>query len=83
MAIITPPLSEAARNFKPGIYRHYKGELYKAFFVARNSEALDQEFVVYEALATGFFWVRPLGMFIEEVEIDGKRQPRFAWVREI
>lgn len=26
-----PSLSEQAKNFKPGTYKHYKGDLYKAF----------------------------------------------------
>ena len=73
----TPPLSTEAKAFQPGRYKHYKGGLYRAFFVARSSEARDQEFVVYESLDKGFIWVRPLGMFMEEVEIDGQRKPRF------
>ncbi len=24
------------------------------------------------------WWVRPFAMFVEEIEIDGQRQPRFA-----
>ena len=77
-----PPLSDQAKNFRSGIYRHYKGDLYNALFVARSSEARDEEFVVYQSLKKGFMWVRPLAMFLEDVEIDGKKQPRFEWVRK-
>ena len=76
-----PSLFDQAKNFRPGIYRHYKGDLYNALFVARSSEARDEEFVVYQSLKKGFIWVRPLVMFLENVEIDGKKQPRFKWVR--
>jgi hypothetical protein len=27
-------------------------------------------------------WVRPLAMFLETVEVDGKRQPRFALIAD-
>ncbi len=40
--------------------------------------------VVYEALYNNpesKLWVRPLPTFAEEVERDGRRQPRFTFVR--
>ncbi len=77
---VTPSLSEQAKSFQPGIYRHYKGDLYKAFFVARSSEARDQEFVAYQSLKKGHIWIRPFEMFTGDVVVDGKTQPRFAWV---
>jgi len=65
-----------------GKYRHYKGNLYEVIGVARHSETLE-EMVVYRALyGEGGLWVRPLGMFLESVEIDGKTVPRFAYVEE-
>jgi hypothetical protein len=65
---------------KPGIYEHYKGNRYEVIGVAKHSETLE-EMVVYRALyGDGQMWVRPLAMFIEEVEIDGKRIPRFKFV---
>ena len=65
-----------------GKYRHYKGNLYEVIGVARHSETLE-EMVVYRALyGEGGLWVRPLGMFLENVTIDGKSVPRFAYVNE-
>ena len=78
-----PPLSTAAQEFVPGIYEHYKGDLYMAMFVARSSEERDQEFVVYQSLKKGHVWVRPLKMFLEDVEVDGHNQPRFKWIRSL
>ncbi len=63
---------------KLGKYRHYKGKEYEVIGVAKHSETLE-EFVVYKALYDeGQIWVRPLQMFLEKVEIGGKRIPRFS-----
>ena len=65
-----------------GKYRHYKGNLYEVVGVARHSETLE-EMVVYRALyGDGGLWVRPLGMFCENITIDGKTVPRFAYVED-
>jgi len=65
---------------QPGIYRHYKGKYYRLLFVAKHSETLE-EMAVYQALyGEGAFWVRPLAMFAESVEVEGVLQPRFAYV---
>ncbi len=62
-----------------GTYRHYKGNEYKVLGVARHSET-EEELVVYQKLYGDFsWWVRPLGMFTEEVVVEGVRKPRFAY----
>lgn len=62
---------------KKGIYRHYKGNLYEVIDVARHSESLE-DMVVYRALYDDFeLWVRPLKMFLENIEINGELQKRF------
>ncbi|MFC2973621.1 DUF1653 domain-containing protein [Azotobacter bryophylli] len=66
---------------QPGLYRHYKGAEYRVFGVARHSET-EEELVVYQALYGEFgLWVRPLSMFVESVEVDGRTVPRFALIR--
>lgn len=69
-----PPLPDA----RPGRYRHYKGGEYEVVGVARHSETLEP-MVVYRPLvnASGL-WVRPHAMFFEDVEVDGRRRPRFS-----
>lgn len=65
-----------------GIYRHYKGMLYKVHRIVKHSETLE-DLVYYETLydnPTGTFWVRPLKMFLEKVTVDGKTMDRFAYV---
>ncbi|MCY1490964.1 hypothetical protein D9M68_247370 [compost metagenome] len=66
---------------QPGLYRHYKGPEYRVFGTARHSET-EEELVVYQALYGEYgLWVRPLGMFLETVEVDGQPVPRFALVQ--
>ena len=67
---------------KKGIYRHYKGNLYEVIGTVRHSETLE-ELVLYKALYLSEgenLWVRPLQMFMEEVEVEGKLVSRFAFV---
>lgn len=69
-----PPLPDTP----PGRYRHYKGGEYEVVGAARHSETLEP-LVVYRPLyGAGELWVRPHAMFFEEIEADGRRQPRFA-----
>lgn len=66
---------------EPGLYQHYKGPQYRVFNVARHSET-EEEVVFYQALYGDYgFWVRPLSMFLETVEVDGEQVPRFALVQ--
>ena len=70
-------------DIKPGRYRHFKGNEYQVIGMARHSET-EEEMVVYRPLSgEGGLWVRPAAMWSEEVQPDGKRQPRFAYIGEI
>lgn len=73
-----PCFSSLAQSIIVGsIYEHYKGLRYKVLGVARHSESLE-ELIVYQALyGDNDIWVRPLGMFLENVKVDGKALPRF------
>lgn len=76
-----PPLSEEAKSLKKGIYEHYKGQQYHLLTIARHSETLE-EMVVYQALyGEQGVWVRPLKMFIETIEVDGRKMPRFKHIK--
>ncbi|WP_440054088.1 DUF1653 domain-containing protein [Pseudoalteromonas sp. T1lg65] len=63
-----------------GIYRHYKGNLYRVHHVATHSET-QEKVVVYQTLyGDHSFWVRPLAMFVENVLVEGEPIPRFELV---
>ena len=65
---------------RPGLYRHFKGNYYEVIGLARHSETGEQ-MVVYRALyGEHGLWVRPLSMWNEIVELDGKTYRRFTFV---
>jgi hypothetical protein len=66
----------------PFRYRHYKGNEYIVLGIARDSET-DEELVVYrQDYGKKDLWVRPLAMFQEMIEIDGKQVARFQFIGE-
>jgi hypothetical protein len=67
---------------KLGKYKHYKGHEYEVIGVARHSETLE-DMVIYKALyGEQDLWVRPLKMFEEKVEVEGKIVARFEYEEE-
>jgi hypothetical protein len=72
-------------KLKIGTYQHSKtSKFYTVIGLAKHSETLE-DLVVYESLydnPESKLWVRPLQMFLEEIEIDGKKVPRFKFVEE-
>ncbi|OGG93781.1 hypothetical protein A2609_00850 [Candidatus Kaiserbacteria bacterium RIFOXYD1_FULL_47_14] len=71
-------------DLKLGVYEHYKGKKYRVIGVAKHSETLE-DMVVYEALyenKLSKLWTRPLAMFLEEVDVNGTRVPRFKYTED-
>ncbi|MDR0462656.1 MAG: DUF1653 domain-containing protein [Pseudomonadales bacterium] len=64
-----------------GIYQHFKNKhFYKVICVAKDCDDLE-DLVIYEsqyADALSKFWVRPLGNFLEQVEVGGQLVDRFT-----
>lgn len=71
------------KNFKIGIYEHFKGNRYLVLGVAKHSET-EELMVVYVDLyenENGQMWVRPFKMFNDYKEVDGKKVKRFKFVK--
>ncbi|TIC87088.1 DUF1653 domain-containing protein [Crenobacter intestini] len=67
----------ARPSILPGRYRHYKGRDYQVIDLVRHSET-EEWLVLYRPLyGEGALWVRPAGMFMENVSVDGALRPRF------
>jgi hypothetical protein len=66
-----------------GTYRHYKGNLYRVLYVARDSDSLE-ETVVYMALYSDptfgedTVWVRRSSEFRGTIQYEGKVLSRFT-----
>jgi len=69
-----------------GIYQHFKGNLYEVITVGKDSDTLE-DLVVYKALydsaefGKNAIWIRPKEKFCEEIIVDGKKIPRFKFVK--
>jgi len=67
-------------DIRPGLWRHFKGNLYRVHGIALHSET-GEEMVVYQALyGQRGLWVRPVSMWLEQVERDNYSGPRFIRV---
>lgn len=68
-----------------GKYRHYKGNYYQVIGTALHADT-HEEMVVYKPLyktdiiTEDMFFVRSKKIFLEEVEVNGKRIPRFSYI---
>lgn len=69
-------------SIEKGFYKHFKGRFYQVLEIARHSET-EEYHVVYRPLYDNErgereVWIRPLAMFDETIERDGKTLKRFA-----
>lgn len=67
----------------PGLYQHYRGNYYHVMGLCRHSETLEP-LVVYQALYGDYgLWVRPLNVFLENIEENGQASPRFKFIKKL
>lgn len=69
-------------TIKPGRYRHYKGNEYEVIGVATHSETMEAMVIYRPLYGEGGLWVRPVGMWNEIIEKDGKINKRFQYIGE-
>ena len=60
------------------VYQHFKGATYRLIGFAKHSETGEQ-MAVYRN-SDGQLYVRPADMWEDEVEVDGKKMPRFKFI---
>jgi len=69
-----------AQTVRKGRHLHYRGKEYRVIGVALHTES-KEEFVVYEQLYGDHkLWVRPIDMFLENVDFNGTVMPRFKYI---
>ncbi len=70
-------------SLKLGIYKHTKSEkLYRVIGIGKDHETLE-DLVFYEALyenPESQFWIRPLKMFVENINAMEGKKPRFSFI---
>lgn len=70
-------------EIKPGQkYKHFKGGVVTIIGIGKNSENYDEEFVVYTHPYEGHeqIWIRPIAMFLENIERPDYSGPRFKYL---
>jgi len=50
-----------------GIYKHYKGNVYKVIALGKHSETCE-DMVVYQSVKTGEVWCRPRSMWFDKID---------------
>lgn len=50
-----------------GVYRHFKGNYYIVLDIGVHSET-EEECVIYRSLSDGKIWIRPIDIFLNEVD---------------
>ena len=68
-------------SLKQGIYRHYKGGLYEVVALGINSDTEGQT-VIYKSLENGMWFTREIGIFMDDVEWEGKTAKRFFLIEK-
>lgn len=64
------------------IYQHYKGNKYRVLALAKHTENLE-DLVVYQALyEDNKVWCRPVSMWNDYIEINGKIIKRFEQIKD-
>ncbi len=67
-------------SIKPGVYRHFKGNVYEVVSLARHSETGEDMVVYRDVTSPDKIWVRPATMWQEIVTREGKSFPRFTYL---
>lgn len=70
-------------EIKLGTYRHYKGNKYTVLHIAKHSETLEDMVIYQDVNDPDKIWARPVSMWNDDIEIDGKTVKRFKLMEKI
>ncbi len=73
-------IPEGRKIILGGHYKHFKGGDYVVLNVAKDHETLEEQVVYMAIYNKPIVWVRPLKMFLEDVDDHGNIKPRFAYI---
>lgn len=65
-----------------GHYKHFKGGDYVVLNIARDHETFEEQVVYIAVYGKPIVWVRPLKMFLEDVNDHGNIKPRFQFIQD-
>ena len=66
-------------EFKVGLYKHFKGNIYRVIGIATHTETEENIVIYHNVRDVSTLWARPIEMFCETV--DGK--PRFEYMGDM
>lgn len=66
---------------KIGYYEHYKGSVYKVIGVSQHTET-EELLVIYFKDGDNKMWARPITMFLEIIDYNGEKVPRFKFIHQ-
>lgn len=67
----------------PGMYRHYKGDIYQVYFAARHTETHDPLVICQLIHGDMSYWATPLWRFLSLVKVKGNEVPRFEFIGDV
>lgn len=65
-----------------GKYKHFKGKEYIVTDIGINTETLEKMVIYYPCNDPTLIWIRPLEIFLENVNTSEYVGPRFTWIGE-
>lgn len=68
-------------EIKLGVYRHYKGNIYRVLHIAKHSETLEDMVVYQDVNCPDKLWVRPAFMWNDDVIVKDKLVKRFQFLK--
>lgn len=84
---MTKETQKAIEEFKPGIYKHFKGNKYLALMLSTDCEDIEKKYVIYITMyenENSTVWSREVTDFMGyKILENGKKVKRFEFIKNI